>query len=85
MSVWKIGMNEVTEETQAFKNKLSSKGVYSENPKLFLTGLDLFLESQIAAQQNEILKQAAELAELKTTLNETLHKVCLVPPSICTP
>ncbi|KAJ7878607.1 hypothetical protein B0H13DRAFT_2279034 [Mycena leptocephala] len=69
------GMNEVTEETQAFKNKLSSKGVYSENPKLFLTGLDLFLESQIAAQQNEILKQAAELAELKTTLNETLHKL----------
>jgi hypothetical protein len=32
MSVWQIGMNEVTEETQAFKNKLSSKGVYSENP-----------------------------------------------------
>ncbi|KAJ7109927.1 hypothetical protein C8R44DRAFT_800953 [Mycena epipterygia] len=32
-------------------------------------------ESQIAAQQNEILKQAAELAELKSTLNETLHKL----------
>ncbi|KAJ7459169.1 hypothetical protein B0H11DRAFT_1737318 [Mycena galericulata] len=57
MSVWQIGSNEVTEETQAFKNKLSSK------------------ETQIAAQQNEILKQAAELAELKANLNETLHKV----------
>ncbi|KAJ7651665.1 hypothetical protein DFH06DRAFT_1331618 [Mycena polygramma] len=57
MSIWQIGRNEVTEETQTFRNKLSSK------------------ESQIAAQQNEILKQAAELAELTTTLNETLHKL----------
>ncbi|KAJ7492343.1 hypothetical protein FB451DRAFT_1021680 [Mycena latifolia] len=32
-------------------------------------------ETHIAAQQNEILKQAAELADLKTTLNDTLHKV----------
>ncbi|KAK7063994.1 Wd40 containing snare-dependent exocytosis protein [Favolaschia claudopus] len=32
-------------------------------------------ESQIAAQQNEILKQAQELAELKATLNDTLHKL----------
>ncbi|KAF7347608.1 hypothetical protein MVEN_01517700 [Mycena venus] len=57
MSIWQIGMNEVTEETQTLKNKLSSK------------------ETQLAAQQNEILKQAAELAELKSTLNETLHKL----------
>ncbi|KAJ7751199.1 hypothetical protein DFH07DRAFT_529180 [Mycena maculata] len=57
MSVWQIGRNEVTEETQNWKNKLSSK------------------ETQIAAQQNEILKQAAELAELKANLNETLHKL----------
>ncbi|KAJ7675327.1 hypothetical protein B0H17DRAFT_1207701 [Mycena rosella] len=57
MSVWKIGMNEVSEETQTLRNKVASK------------------ESHIAAQQNEILKQAAELADLKTTLNETLHKL----------
>ncbi|KAF7337491.1 Wd40 containing snare-dependent exocytosis protein [Mycena sanguinolenta] len=57
MSIWQRGTNEVTEETQTLRNKLSSK------------------ESQIAAQQNEILKQAAELAELKSTLNETLHKL----------
>ncbi|KAJ6483897.1 hypothetical protein DFH09DRAFT_1004524 [Mycena vulgaris] len=57
MSIWQIGANELTEEAQAFKNKLSSK------------------DSHIAAQQNEILKQAAELAELKTTLNETLQKL----------
>ncbi|KAJ7161292.1 hypothetical protein C8R43DRAFT_1175467 [Mycena crocata] len=57
MSIWQIGSNELTEEAQAYKNKLSSK------------------ESHIAAQQNEILKQAAEIADLKTTLNETLHKL----------
>ncbi|KAJ7103250.1 hypothetical protein B0H15DRAFT_767432, partial [Mycena belliarum] len=32
-------------------------------------------ESHIASQQNDILKQAAELADLKATLNETLHKL----------
>ncbi|KAJ7269437.1 hypothetical protein B0H12DRAFT_1095850 [Mycena haematopus] len=57
MSSWQFGMNEVTEETQTLRNKLSSK------------------ESQIAAQQNEILKQAAELVELNSTLNETLHRL----------
>ncbi|KAJ7170199.1 hypothetical protein C8R46DRAFT_994980 [Mycena filopes] len=57
MSIWQIGKNEVTEEVQAFKNKLSSK------------------ETQIAAQQNDILKQAAELADLKSTLNDTIHKL----------
>ncbi|KAF8215930.1 hypothetical protein K438DRAFT_1799738 [Mycena galopus ATCC 62051] len=56
-SPWQIGMNEVSEETQALKNKLSSR------------------EAQIAAHENQILKQAAELAELRSTLNETLHKL----------
>ncbi|KAJ7631236.1 hypothetical protein FB45DRAFT_794147 [Roridomyces roridus] len=57
MSLWELAPNAGPDETQTFKNKLSSK------------------ETQIAAQQNEILKQAAELAELKSTHNETLHKL----------
>ncbi|KAJ6621079.1 hypothetical protein B0H10DRAFT_2018578 [Mycena sp. CBHHK59/15] len=74
MSVWQIGMNEVTEETQAFKNKLSSKGGAFSVP-LFNMMPQLPAESQIAAQQTEIIKQAAQLAELKATLNDTLHKL----------
>ena len=33
------------------------------------------LEGQIAAQQDRLVRQAAEIQELSNTLNEALHKV----------
>ncbi|KAF5368578.1 hypothetical protein D9758_002180 [Tetrapyrgos nigripes] len=56
MSFETLGMNDVTEEMQAFKDKLASK------------------DAQIAAQQNQLLKKAAEFEELQATLNDALHK-----------
>lgn len=57
MSIWALGSADVTEETQAFKDKLSSK------------------DSQIAAQETQLYKQALEFEELKLSLNEALHKL----------
>ncbi|KAF8899076.1 hypothetical protein BD779DRAFT_58463 [Infundibulicybe gibba] len=57
MSTWNIGLNDVSDEAQALKDKLGSK------------------DGQIAAQQTQLMKQAIELEELKSTLNETLHKL----------
>ncbi|KAF9469811.1 hypothetical protein BDZ94DRAFT_30117 [Collybia nuda] len=57
MSTWNLGINDVSEETQAFKDRLSSK------------------DSQIAAQQTQLMRKAAELEELRSTLNDALHKL----------
>ncbi|KAF8204088.1 hypothetical protein BJ912DRAFT_896040 [Pholiota molesta] len=57
MSTWNLGIDDVSEETRAFKDKLASK------------------DSQIAAQQDKIAKQAADYEELKERLNEALHKL----------
>jgi hypothetical protein len=76
MASWNIGINDVSEETQAFRNRLSSKGVKAP-PSQHLLWLT-FSDSQIAAQETQLMKQAAELEEFKLNLNETLHKVCLL-------
>ncbi|KDR85735.1 hypothetical protein GALMADRAFT_218825 [Galerina marginata CBS 339.88] len=57
MSTWNLGIDDVSEETRAFKDKLASK------------------DGHIAAQQDRIAKQAADLDELKERLNEALHKL----------
>ncbi|KAF8167355.1 hypothetical protein B0H34DRAFT_739969 [Crassisporium funariophilum] len=57
MSTWNLGADDVSEETHALRNKLSSK------------------DSQIAAQQDRLIKQALDFEELKATLNEALHKL----------
>jgi tetrahydromethanopterin S-methyltransferase subunit G len=36
------------------------------------------IDSQIAAQQDKIAKQAADYEELKERLNEVLYKVCVL-------
>ncbi|KAF9486584.1 hypothetical protein BDN70DRAFT_822370 [Pholiota conissans] len=57
MSTWNLGIDDVSEETRAFKDKIASK------------------DSQIAAQQDKIAKQAADYDELKERLNEALQKL----------
>ena len=73
MSTWNLGIGDVSEETHALRNKLSSKG------DLILTCLlnaaHTTLEGQIAAQQDRLVRQAAEIKELNNALNETIHKV----------
>lgn len=73
MSLWKIGADDVSEETQAFKDKLASKGMVSRHerhPRL-TQGID----AQIAAQRDRLTKQDTDLQQLRDTLNETIHKV----------
>jgi hypothetical protein len=43
---------------------------------MWLTLLTKSLDSQISAQQMKLMKQAAELDEIQSTLNDALHKVC---------
>ena len=73
MSIWNLGIGDVSEETHALRNKLSSKG--DLNPPCFLNLAHATLDSQIAAQEDRLVRQAAEIQELKGALNEAFHKV----------
>jgi len=79
MSIWALGSADVTEETQAFKDKLSSKG--SQVITVNLSFAHAPPDSQIAAQETQLFKQALEFEELKLSLNDALHKV--VPLHFC--
>ncbi|KAF9270714.1 hypothetical protein L218DRAFT_889408 [Marasmius fiardii PR-910] len=57
MSLQTLGKDDVTEEIQAFKDRLGSK------------------EAQIAAQQSQLLKKAAELDEIKASFNDAVRKL----------
>ncbi|KAK0208922.1 hypothetical protein DFS33DRAFT_1306416 [Desarmillaria ectypa] len=57
MSHWNIGTDDVSEETQIYRNKLASK------------------DSQIAAQQTQLLKQTKELDDLRASLHDALYKL----------
>ncbi|KAK7058552.1 hypothetical protein VNI00_002188 [Paramarasmius palmivorus] len=57
MSLHTLGMNDVTDEMQAFKDKLGSK------------------EAQIAAQQGQLIKKAAELEEIRASFNDAVRKL----------
>jgi myosin protein heavy chain len=76
MSSWNIGIDDVSEETQALKNKLSSQGMYFLPTQSLASSSFCSLDGHIAAQNTQLIKQAAELEEIKSTLNDTLHKVC---------
>jgi myosin protein heavy chain len=76
MSTWNIGANDVSQETQNYRNKLSSKGAhYSPVVPISYIANRSVKDTQIAAQQSKLIKQAAELGELKQALNDALHKV----------
>lgn len=74
MSTWNLGIDDVSEEAQAFKDKLSSKGAYLPNLETYVA-LHGSTDSHIAAQQTKLMRQAAEMDELRSTFNDTLHKV----------
>ena len=73
MSTWNLGINDVSEETHALRNKLASKG--DLNLPCCLNVAHTTLEGQIAAQQDRLVRQAAEIQEMNNALNETIHKV----------
>jgi len=77
MSVLKIGADDISEETQRFKDRLFSKGKRHVlfNGKQELTKLS---DGEIANQQTNLMKQAVELKELRESLTEALQKVCVV-------
>lgn len=75
MAMSMLGAFDVTQEQQNFKNKLSEKGMPATCSLLAPCSHPATLESQIAAHQTQLLKQAAELDELKAALNDALHKV----------
>ncbi|KAL0576713.1 hypothetical protein V5O48_005280 [Marasmius crinis-equi] len=57
MAALGIGANDVSEEMQAFKDKLGSK------------------DAQIAAQQTQLMKKAAELEEIKASFDDAVRKL----------
>ena len=73
MSILTLGIDDVSEETRTFKDKLSSKGISRFSVTWFTYRASI--ESQLSAQQMKLMKQAAELDELQSTLNDALHKV----------
>ncbi len=75
MSHWNIGADDVSEETQMHRNKLASKGTSSYKLIGALNDAFCFLDSQIAAQQTQLLKQTKELDDLRASLHDALYKV----------
>lgn len=73
MSTWNLGIGDVSEETHAFRNKLSSKG--DLHIPCSLNVAYKTLDGQIAAQQDRLVRQDADIQELNKALNEALHKV----------
>ena len=73
MSTWDLDIGDASEEIHALRNKLSSKGGF--NLSYFLSVAHTTLEDQIAAQQDHLVRQAAEIQELNNALNETIYKV----------
>lgn len=74
MSTWNLGIGDVSEETRSLKDKLASKGeirMYVWICKWLIKCLD----SQIAAQQDRIIKQTAEHGDLQERFNDAMHKV----------
>jgi hypothetical protein len=77
MSIWNIGKDDVSEHTQALKDTASSKGdnywfvQESTAHSCFCTCLEI----ENSGLRNQLLKRDSELNEIKSTLNETLHKV----------
>lgn len=49
--------------------------VASQSSRSFSNVAHKTLEGQIAAQQDRLVRQAAEIQELSNALNEALHKV----------
>jgi hypothetical protein len=77
--LWKIGADDVSEETQRFKDKLevASKGSLRVRPGSEYNMLTRPTDGHIASQQTQIMRQAEELEEIKKSLNEAFHKVPL--------
>jgi hypothetical protein len=73
MSTWNSDIGDVSEEIHALRNKLSSKGDLIL--PCCLNVAHTTLEGQIAAQQDRLVQQAAEIQELNNALNKTIHKV----------
>ena len=69
-----LGIGDVSEETHALRNKLSSKGTLPILPA-FSNVAHKPVEGQIAAQQDKLARQATEIQELNNALNEAFHKV----------
>jgi len=76
MSVLKIGADDVSDEIQRFKDRLSSKGKH--HASYYETGINKLLDGEIANQQTNLMKQAIELKDLRGSLTEALRKVCAV-------
>jgi hypothetical protein len=77
MSIWNIGKDDVSEHTQALKDTASSKGNIIDFVQVSVAYSCFRPRSEIenAGLRNQLLKRDSELNELKSTLNETLHKV----------
>ena len=78
MSALDIGINDVSEETKAFKDRLASKGPFLRCIPVSVA-CNLSSDGHIAAQETRLMKQAAQLEELRSTLIEALHKVRTSP------
>ena len=79
MSAWNLGADDTSPQTQALKDKLSSKGATHSCP-IPPVAYNSTVDSECAALQSQLFKRNTEFNELKATLNETLHKACTFPP-----
>lgn len=79
MSLKDIGKYDVSEETQAFKDKLASQGAFSRWRCIQL--LTFGPDTENAGLRNRLMKREEELEEIKASLNETLHKVFWLSPT----
>lgn len=75
MSLIDLGKNDISEETQALKDRLASRG-WLDHRSLFATSVLInALDTECAGLRTRLMRREAELEELQETLNETVYKV----------
>lgn len=87
MSVLDIGLHDISEQERALKDKIASKGMplFSfMRPSLHLWS-GVSPEGHIAAQDTRLIRQANEIDELRSSLNEAIHEVRAPFPCVSSP
>ena len=79
MSLTDLGKNDISEETQALKDRLASRGWLDQDHYLQPGLPTYFLDTECAGLRTQLMRREAELEELQTTFNETLYKVQSLP------
>lgn len=75
MSLSDLGKNDISEETQALKDKLASRGWLDHQIAICNQADPAILDTENAGLRTQLMRRGAELEELRATLNDTVYKV----------